>query len=54
MGVLQLTDISNRYTTSGGHGGGLGVAAASTSEPVIIAAPDTFVVNTGMMDQQER
>ena len=54
VGVLQFPDISNRYTPSGDHGGGLGVAAASTSEPVRISDPETFVVDTGMMDRRER
>ena len=43
VGVPQFPDLSKRYNTSGGRGRGVGVEAAGTSEPVRIAALETFL-----------
>ena len=51
MSVTQFPDQSNRYSTSGERGGGLGMESADISEIVVIATQDDFAVNTGMMDQ---
>ena len=47
-----VLDLSNRYTTSGGRGGGMGVEAAGASEPIRITNAENCFVNIGMMEQQ--
>ena len=54
VGVPHFSNLIDWYITSGGRSRVLGVTAAGDSEPIGIAAPENFVVNTGMMAQRER
>ena len=50
VSVSQLPNLWNWYTNYEEGGRGLVVAEDSASETVKIAAPENFVVYTGMMD----